>query len=204
MEVALGEAHAAELGGHAREHLAAASDHQLGRTATDVDDQARVPCGDRAGRTGEAERSFFDAADHVDVQTDTVGDGVEEAVAVARVTHGGRRSDADVLRIRRDVVLLPHGTKGGDGVDGAHDRLVGEPSGPVHALREPGGGDAPQHAGAVVGEHEESHRVRPDVDSSDAHGRSPSDATSTHGAGQAIGSSVSATYAPTGLSPDAR
>ena len=150
------------------------AEHELGGSATDVDDEVgrrRVEVG---GRAEERERGLFLTGEELGRDAERVERGGEEVVAVGRVARRARGRGAhafDAVLVDRAAVLAQH-------VDRALDRLRRERTGAVDALAEARDAHAPVERAQLrvaarpvdVGD-EQTDRVRPDVDRRDP--RSP-------------------------------
>ena len=167
-EMALGQAHAADVDARCVRGAAVLREDELGRAAADVHEQG---VGERRIATcrdpPKHHRRLLDPVEHARREPVAPLDLAEERLAVLRVA---QRARADCERARRAEVLELAAVVG-EHVPDARDRYGEEAPALVDALSEPGDRQAAldfsEPAIVDVGD-EETRRVRPQVDRSDA------------------------------------
>jgi len=146
------------------------AEDELGRPATDVDDEVRPGDVDAHRGAQESQLSFLFAGDHVRLDARRARNRADEIVSVRGVADGARGDDADRVRAQMTAPF----DVARDGRRGAAERLRREPSIAIDPLAEPRDDelavDVTQRTSLIFGD-ENANRVGSDVDDADTHQR---------------------------------
>ena len=162
LQLLLGQADAADRDRYSPVERGRAG-RELGRPATDVEDQERRErLVELARRAEEPIAPFLDAVDHLDGRSQHLGSPAREVSAVGRLAHGlGRHRAHPASPVRFDEVAVL-----GEHLESAGDAVRVERPGAVGCSTEPGH-DHPALERDRARLHEQADRVRPAVDDRD-------------------------------------